>query len=539
MNRDAAVARLRAGEPFDLLVIGGGATGLGIAIDAASRGHSIALVERGDFGCGTSSRSTKLVHGGVRYLEQGNLRLVREALAERAILLANAAHLAHPLPFVLPCHGWWERAFYGTGLGLYDLLAVGGSGSTRFRASRGLSREEVFARCPGLARSPGGRSVDSGIVYEDGQFDDARLAVNLAQTADGLGALVANRVEVVGLLSHRGRLGGAEVRDVETGEAFEVRSRSVVNATGAFCDAVRRLDDPVAPPIVAASQGIHLVLPRRFLPGDTAVIVPKTPDGRVMFAIPWRDRVVVGTTDTPVPVVTAEPIPQEDEIAFLLELCGRYLATPPTRDDILSIFAGIRPLVAGAGATSTKSLSRDHTILVSSSGMLTITGGKWTTYRRMAEDAVNRVEPLAGLRPRACVTRTLRVHACPPPGRTAACPPSGETVPSPAGDPLAVYGDDAEAIRELARAEAALASPIHPRLATTAAQVAWAVRREMARTVDDVLTRRTRDLVTDARAAIEAAPRVAAIMAGELGRDDAWQRSQVAAFGQAAAPCLP
>jgi len=539
MNRDAAVARLRAGEPFDLLVIGGGATGLGIAIDAASRGHSIALVERGDFGCGTSSRSTKLVHGGVRYLEQGNLRLVREALAERSILLANAPHLAHPLAFVLPCHGWWERVFYGAGLGVYDLLSVGGSGSARFRASRGLSREEVFARCPGLARSPGGRGVDSGIVYEDGQFDDARLVVNLAQTADGLGARVANRVEVVGLLSHHGRIAGATLRDHETGDAFEVRSRSVVNATGAFCDAVRRLDDPLAPPIVAASQGIHLVLPRRFLPGETAVIVPKTPDGRVIFAIPWRDRVVVGTTDTPVPVVTAEPGPREEEIAFLLELCGRYLATPPARDDILSIFTGIRPLVSAAGAASTKSLSRDHTILVPPSGLVTITGGKWTTYRRMAEEAVNRVEPLAGLRPRPCVTRTLRIHGSPPPGRSWGSPPPGETVPDPADDPLTVYGDDAEAIRELTRAEASLASPIHDSLPTIRAQIVWAVREEMARTVDDVLSRRTRDLVVDARAAIEAAPLVASIMAGELGRDDAWQRSQVEAFRSIAETCLP
>jgi glycerol-3-phosphate dehydrogenase len=532
MKRDDAIGRLRERRgPWDILVIGGGATGLGIAVDAASRGHDVAVVERGDFGCGTSSRSTKLLHGGLRYLRQGSLSLVREALRERAILRAAAPHCVHPITFAIPCHGVLERAFYGVGTSLYDLLSSGSRDAAGgFARSRIVSSAEILRRLPGLSASPGGRPLRGGVLYADGQFDDARLAVDLAATAISLGGCVANQIDTVALVSRGGRIGGAVLRDRETGESFDCLARGVVNATGPFCDAVRRLDDPHARPIIAASQGVHVVLPSWFLPGDTALIVPKTPDGRVVFAIPWRDRVVVGTTDTPIASPTPDPRPLAGEIDFLLDLAAGQLAMPPSRADILACFTGIRPLVAAGSSRETKSLPRDHAILVSPSGLLTITGGKWTTYRRMAEDAVDRVEAVAGLSHRPCTTRSLRIHGSPHDG-TAAWRPSH--------DPLAVYGTDAESIRKLAAEDPRLAVPIHASLPTIKAQVVWAVREEMARTVDDVLSRRTRDLVVDARAAIEAAPVVSSIMAAELGRDEAWQRSQVEAFRVVAETCLP
>lgn len=525
MDRDASLVRLRdRRDPWDVLVIGGGATGLGIAVDAAARGHSVALVERDDFSAGTSSRSTKLVHGGVRYLAQGNLSLVRQALLERAILLANAPHLVHDLEFVVPCKGIRDRVFYGFGLGLYDRLA----GTRSLGGSRWLSAGAVRARMPGLAMQPGGRDLLGGVLYHDGQFDDARLAVNLAESAASLGACVVNHADATRLLQERGRVTGAVVRDSETGDEIECRARGVVNATGPFCDAVRRLDDASADPIVSASQGVHLVLPESFFPGSTALIVPKTPDGRVVFVIPWRRRTVIGTTDTPLAEASANPRPLFSEIDFLLEVAGRYLARVPTQADLAATFTGIRPLVKSRGKAATKSLSRDHTTIVSASGLLSITGGKWTTYRHMAEDAVNRIEQVAGLAARPCTTRSLAIHGSTGTGENAAD-----------DDNLSVYGTDAAAIRRLAAEGPQLARLLHPKLPTIAAQVVWAVRAEMARTVEDVLSRRTRDVVVDARAAIEAAPVVAGIMAAELGRDAAWIASQSAAFTQSAASCLP
>jgi glycerol-3-phosphate dehydrogenase len=533
MNREAAVDRIReraaSGTPWDLIVIGGGATGLGIAVDASARGHATLLVERNDFGAGTSSRSTKLLHGGVRYLEQGDLSLVREALAERDRALLNAPHLAHPLPIVVPCRSLAERVFYRSGLWLYDRLA----GRSVLRGSRGLSAQALGRLVPGLAARVDGRRLVGGVLYHDGQFDDARMALALARTASAAGACVVNHAEVEALArtGPTGRIFVAGLRDGETGERIECHGRVIVNATGPFSDAVRRLDDPQTEPIIAASQGVHLVLPARFLPGAIGIIVPRTPDGRVIFALPWRDRVVVGTTDTPLDDVPQEPRPQEPEIAFLLELCGRYLAVPPSRHDILACFTGVRPLVRRAAGVATSRLSRDHSMLVSPNGLVSITGGKWTTYRRMAEQTVDLAERLAGLATRPCPTRTLKLHGCPGPS------PAGSA--AEAANRLAFYGTDAAAIGRIARDAPALALPVHPRLETTGAEVAFAAREEMARTVEDVLARRTRDLVRDARAAVEAAPAVADLLAGELGRDPAWAAAQVAAFREAAAACLP
>jgi glycerol-3-phosphate dehydrogenase len=501
------------GERWDILVIGGGATGVGIAVDAASRGYRTLLLEQQDFGKGTSSRSTKLIHGGVRYLRQGNLGLVMEALRERGRLARNAPHLVYELGFVVPAYTWWERPFYGLGLSLYDVLAGGGP----FAATRLLSKKETLKRLPTL-RAGGLRG---GVLYSDGQFDDARLLIALVLTAIDRGAVALNYVRVIGLT--RGadsRVTGVIAQDAEAGATAEIAARVVINATGPFCDEVRRLAEAAALPMITPSQGLHLVFDRSFLPGDHALMVPETPDGRVMFAIPWQGHTLIGTTDTAVEETTLEPRPHEAEIDFILETAGRYLERAPTRGDVLSAFVGIRPLVRQSRALTTAALSRDHTISVEPSGLVTITGGKWTTYRRMAEDCVDRAAPLAGLPPRRCVTRSLLIH--------------GHHEDASSFGPLAVYGNDAYHVRDLIQKEPELGTPLHPAFSYCGAEVVWAARREFARTVEDVLARRTRALFLNARAAVEMAPRVAELLAHELGRDAAWQRQQVEDFARLA-----
>jgi glycerol-3-phosphate dehydrogenase len=492
-----------------MAVIGGGATGVGVAVDAASRGYSVCLLEQSDFGKGTSSRSTKLVHGGVRYLQQGNISLVMEALKERGLLRRNAPHLVHDLAFVVPNYEWWETPFYGIGMKVYDMLA----GRYGFGRSRLLSKEEVLERIPTLEQD----GLRGGVLYYDGQFDDARLLIHLAMTADNHGATLVNYAAVNGLTHDaEGYVNGLTFTDLETGREYTLRARSVINATGAFSDAVRKLDDPAAAPMIAPSQGVHVVLDRSFLPGEAAIMVPRTSDGRVMFAIPWHGHALLGTTDTPVKSVPLEPLPTEQEIDFILETAAQYLSRPPARADVLSAFAGVRPLVKAGDASSTAALSRDHTIHVSQSGLLTIAGGKWTTYRKMAEHCVDHAATLARLDERPCVTKTLEIH-----GYHSGAEKFGD---------LSVYGADAPKLEQLMREKPQLALPLHETVPLNGAQVAWAVRHEMARTVDDVLSRRVRVLPVNARAAVQAAPGVAAILAAELGRDEAWAAEQVEAF---------
>ncbi|HEY1495475.1 MAG TPA: glycerol-3-phosphate dehydrogenase/oxidase [Candidatus Solibacter sp.] len=498
MTRTEMYHRLRKHNgPWDMIVIGGGATGAGVAVDASTRGYSVLLLEQSDFGKGTSSRSTKLVHGGVRYLEQGNLSLVMEALKERGLLLRNAPHLVRNLGFVVPNYDWWQAPFYGVGLKLYDLLA----GKYGFGSSRILSREETLERLPTIRAE----DLRGGVIYFDGQFDDARLLIHLLATAFDHGTALLNYARVVAAGSD-----GVRVRDEETGEEFDAAARVVINATGAFSDSVRRMADPSAAPIIAPSQGIHLVFDRGFLPGDNAIMVPHTSDGRVMFAIPWHGHTLVGTTDTPVQQASLEPTAMEQEIDFILQTAALYLAKPPSRADVLSVFAGIRPLVKQGDAGRTASLSRDHTIIIEDSGIVTIAGGKWTTYRRMAEDCVNQAATLGGLEERPCITADLPVH--------------GSHRAADAFGALSVYGSDAPAVRELS------GERLHAALPYTGGEVLWALRHEMALTVEDVLARRTRALFLNARAAIEMAPAVAALMARELGRDDTWIASQLNAF---------
>lgn len=512
LNRDDMLARIDGRTtPWDMVIIGGGATGLGTAVDAASRGYDVALLEAHDFAKGTSSRSTKLVHGGVRYLQQGNVSLVMEALQERGLLRRNAPHLVHDLAFVVPSYEWWESPFYGIGLKVYDLLA----GRYGFSRSSHLSTDEVVAAIPSLKRE----GLRGGTQYYDGQFDDARLAINLAQTAAEQGATLVNYTPAVKLLKDdAGAIEGVVARDEESGRSLELRANVVVNATGPFVDAVRRMDHPDAVPIIAPSQGVHVVLDSSFLPGEAAIMVPHTSDDRVMFAIPWHHVAVVGTTDTAIDKVDVEPRAHDDEIDFILETANRYLSRPAERSDALSVYAGIRPLVRPQGdQESTAALSREHSILIDpDSGLVSVAGGKWTTYRRMAEDVVDQAAMLGGLEPRACTTKHLSIHGHHPNverfGR------------------MAYYGSDALLIERLAADDATMSDAIHARLPLTRGEVAWACRAEMARTVDDVLARRSRSLLFDARAAKEAAPLVAQIMQAELRRTDAWAAEQVAAF---------
>jgi glycerol-3-phosphate dehydrogenase len=517
MTREEQIRRIDGrNEPWDLIVAGGGATGVGVAIDAASRGYAVLLLEQHDFGKGTSSRSTKLVHGGVRYLEQGNLSLVMEALRERGLLAQNAPHLVRNLGFVVPAYDWWESPFYGVGLKLYNLLA----GKYGFGPSRILSREETLERLPTI--NPEG--LRGGVIYYDGQFDDARLLIHLVATAWEQGAALLNYAPVIGALKNGdGFVNGVRFRDAETGDEREAMGRVVINATGPFSDAFRALAEPGVEPIVAPSQGVHLVFDGSFLRragreayAASAIMVPHTSDGRVLFAIPWHGHAVVGTTDTPIEKPALEPQAFEREIDFILQTASLYLAKKPTRGDILSVFAGIRPLVKAEGAANTASLSRSHTIRIENSGMITICGGKWTTYRHMAEDCVNQAATFTQLPERPCTTANLNIH--------------GHLPNAERFETLAVYGSDARKIQALMESDPALAAPLAADLPYTGAEIVWAAREEMARTVEDALARRTRALFLNARAAMKMAPRAAELMARELRRPTEWAAAQAAEF---------
>jgi glycerol-3-phosphate dehydrogenase len=519
MKRDNMIERLRdRSHAWDMVVIGGGATGMGIAVDAASRGFDVLLLEQSDFGKGTSSRSTKLVHGGVRYLQQGNISLVMEALKERGLLLQNAPHLVSDLAFVVPNYEWWEAPFYGVGMKVYDVMA----GRYRFGRSRSLSVDETIERLPNIERA----GLRGGVMYHDGQFDDARLLVNLAQTAFEQGATIINYAKVVDLLKDgAGFLSGVRVVDQETGEEHKASARVVINATGPFTDAVRRIDDASAQPLIQPSQGVHITLDRSFLAGDTAIMVPRTADGRVMFALPWHDHVIVGTTDTPLDDVSLEPRARSDEINFILETAEQYLVRDPTREDVLSVFAGIRPLVRAGHEDNTAVLSREHSIEISSSGLMTIAGGKWTTYRNMAQDCVDHAITVGDLPDRPCVTKSLRIH-----GHLRDAERFGE---------LASYGSDAAEVRALIESEDRFGEHLHTGLPYRAGEVVWSARFEMARTVDDYLSRRSRATFLNAQAAMEMAPRVARLLADELKRDDAWVERQLSQYTEIASGFLP
>ncbi len=496
-------------EPkWDIIIIGGGATGLGTAVDAASRGYKTLLLEQHDFAKGTSSRSTKLVHGGVRYLAQGNIKLVREALKERGLLLKNAPHLTKNLSFVLPCYSLWQKIYYGIGLKIYDVMAGKlGLGKTKITGAKKTKE---------LLSTISTKKLSGAVIYQDGQFDDARLAINLAQTAAENGATVLNYCKVMQLLKEREKICGVIVQDEIAGKRYEVKCTAVINATGIFTDEILRMDDASAENMVSPSQGIHLVVDKKFFPGSDAMMIPKTEDGRVLFAVPWHDKVVVGTTDTPIESHSLEPKPLEEEISFILHHINKQLEVVINRNDVKSVFAGLRPLVKKGASKKTALMPRDHTIIVSNSGLVTITGGKWTTYRKMASDVLNKAIRVTGLEKRSCITEGLKIH--------------GWIKETDKNDALHFYGADAAAIKELCKKDETLNELMHPSLPNIKAEIVWATQNEMAMTVEDVLARRTRLLFLDAAAAMEAAPAVAQLMASEMKKDNDWVQLQVSIF---------
>jgi len=512
VKREEMLARLQEKQLWDIIIIGGGATGLGIAVDTASRGYKTLLLEQGDFGQGTSSRSTKLVHGGVRYLQQGNISLVLEALKERGVLRRNAPHLVSNLQFIVPNYDWWEGPFYGVGLKIYDMMA----GREGFGKSKIISLEETVRHIPTIETD----GLNGGVIYFDGQFDDARLVISLARTAEEQGAVLINYMPVIQLLKKSGMISGLIAHDIENKTEYEISAKVVINATGPFSDKIRLMDDEQNKPMVSPSQGIHVVFDKSFLPGTSAIMVPHTTDGRVLFAIPWHNRVIVGTTDTPIESVEVEPVPRQQEIDFILQHAAQYLKKDPLKEDILSVFTGIRPLVSDPAAANTAALSRDHVVNTSRSGLLTIAGGKWTTYRKMAEDTVEQAILIGELEAQPCITETLQIHGF-------------HKHAGKFGD-LEWYGSDAIEIQNLANETPFYRNRIHEKMEPIEAEVIWAVREEMARTVLDFLSRRRRCLLLNARISLEMAPMVAKLMAKELARDENWQKEQVSHFNQTA-----
>lgn len=511
-KRNKLLERL-AGTPYwDLVVIGGGATGLGIALDGATRGYKTLLVEQSDFAKGTSSRSTKLVHGGVRYLAQGDIGLVREALRERGRLLHNAPHLTRNESIIIPCYSYFSAIKYVVGLKLYDWL----SGSLSFGKSKLVSQSTLLKRLPTVERN----GLKCGVLYHDGSFDDARMALNLAQTAVENGAVCLNYMQVTALSkSDQGKIKGLTLTDKLDNKIYQVKAGAVVNATGVFADEILSMDNPEAKSMIRPSQGIHLVLDRKFLQSSDGIMIPKTDDGRVLFVLPWHNKVLMGTTDTPLDQHSLEPRALESEIEFVLKTAGKYLDRPPKRQDVLSVYAGLRPLAAtGDGAEKTKEISRSHKVLIASSGLVSVVGGKWTTYRKMAEDTIGKMISRGLLDRRPCRTAGLSIH--------------GASAPLNLNDPLAGYGADRPLLETYMNGTPELRQPVGGYDQLLTIQVVWAVRHEMAQTLEDVLARRTRLLFTDAHKAIELAPAVAEIMAREMGieSDLAWQQSEVAAF---------
>ncbi|WP_116770404.1 glycerol-3-phosphate dehydrogenase/oxidase [Maribacter litoralis] len=507
MERKEMISKLKnTTEAYDFIIIGGGATGIGIALEASARGYSVVLLEKSDFTKSTSSKATKLVHGGVRYLAQGNVGLVREAVVERGLLLKNAPHITKTQSFVIPTHGLWDEILYTVGLTFYDLLA----GRLSLGRSKRISKAKTLKRISLINPD----KISAGVVYYDGQFDDSRLAINTLQSSAELGAVVANYCTVKGLLKDSdGKITGVKVHDKDGNESFEIKGKQVVNATGVFADDVLQMDALGSKKTIAPSQGVHLMLDKSFLPGDDAITIPKTDDGRVLFLVPWHNKVIVGTTDTPVEKESLEPVALEEEIGFILNTASRYLTKAPKRSDVLSVYAGLRPLAAPSeDGSKTKEISRSHKIYTSESGLLTIVGGKWTTFRKMGEDLVNKAEKNNAWKHIPTQTKNLKIH--------------GYKTDVDLSDPLYFYGSDEEPLVNLSQ-ENGWNTSISDSLGVIEGQVVWAVRNEMALNVEDFLARRTRCQLLDAKESVRMAPKVAEIMATVLGKDAVWQAEQV------------
>ena len=499
MNRISNIKSLEKADQWDIVIIGGGASGLGAAVDSAKRGYKTLLLEKNDFAKGTSSRSTKLVHGGVRYLQNGDISLVIEALKERGIMKKNAPHLVKDMSFVIPFYDWWNSPFYGLGLKVYDMMA----GKMGLGPSTLLNKDETIALINNVKKE----GLKGGVIYHDGQFDDSRMAITLSLTATDLGATLINYAEVTDLVKENDLIIGLEVLDRESGEKFTVKTRVVINATGIFSDQIVKMDQPKALPMIRPSQGVHLVLERAFLDGPHAIMIPHTSDGRVLFAVPWHDHVVLGTTDTPIDHADEEPKALEEEITFILSNASQYMTRKPKREDVKSVFAGLRPLAAQQGnSTQTKEVSRHHKVNVSTSGLISVLGGKWTTYRKMGEDTINTAALVGGLKEQKCKTKKLLLH--------------GHDENTDINDPLNVYGADRHKIVSMGKPQDN--NSLSDKFYISKNLILWGIENEMAIHIEDVLARRVRCLFLDAKETLRIAPKVAEIMAAALNKEDQW-----------------
>ena len=510
MDRIKSLKKISKKKIWDLVIIGGGSSGLGIAVDSASRGYKTLLIEKYDFSKGTSSRSTKLVHGGVRYLQNGDISLVIEALRERGIMRKNAPHLVRDLSFVIPSYDWWNSPFYGIGLKIYDMM----SGKLGLGPSTLLSRDEIIKLIPNVKKN----GLKGGVIYHDGQFDDARMAISLAQTAENHGATLINYFGVEDLIKENEMIAGVVARDSIENKSYQIMAKGVINATGVFSDSITNLDIKKRKKTIVPSQGVHIVLDKSFLAGNHAIMVPHTTDGRVLFAVPWNNYVIVGTTDTQIEKSNIEPTPLDEEIKFILKNAGSYMKSAPTFKDIKSVFAGLRPLAAPENnEKATKEISRHHKVTVSTSGLISILGGKWTTYRKMAEDTVNTALSVAGLQERECITHNLTIH--------------GYDYSSNWENSMHFYGTDIEKIENLC-SEGNIS--ISEKFFISKNQIIWSIRNEMAMTLEDVMARRTRSLFLDARESLKISPKVLEIMAKEMKKNIDWIKNESANFEKVA-----
>ena len=507
MNRDLNIKKLSEKEiKWDIIIIGGGASGLGAAVDSASRGFKTLLVEKSDFAKGTSSRSTKLIHGGVRYLQNGDISLVIEALKERGVLKKNAPHLIKKISFIIPSYNWWSNSFYGIGLKIYDMMA----GKLGLGKSTILNKEETLKLIPNVKK----KDLIGGVIYHDGQFDDSRMAISLAITAEKKGATLLNYFEVTNIKKKNKLINGIIVRNKINNKIYEIEGKVIINATGVFSDEIIKMDSVNRKKMIKPSQGVHIVLDQKFLKSQHAILIPHTSDGRVLFAVPWNNYVILGTTETQLNQIIDEPVALKEEIEFILKNARKFMADKPTKEDIKSVFAGLRPLAADSDEKNTKEISRHHKIYVSESGLVSILGGKWTTYRKIAEDAINTSISIGGFEEIKCITENLQIH--------------GHESNPDWDDPLHVYGKDAKSIRKLNLKKGNKSLSNH--LYISPNQIIWSLKNEMAIKLEDILARRTRCLFLNVKETIKIAPKVLDIMTKYLKKDNNWKKREFSNF---------
>ena len=508
MNRADSIIKLNKVLQWDVVIIGGGASGLGIALDASKRGYKTLLLEKYDFGKGTSSRSTKLIHGGVRYLQNGDITLVIESLKERGILKRNAPHLVQDLSFVIPTYDWWASPFYGIGMKIYDMMA----GKLGLGKSEIISKQETEKLIPNVNK----KGLRGGVIYHDGQFDDSRMAITLALSADSKKTALLNYCNVEGLIKKDGEIKGLNFTDSINSKKYQIKSKVVINATGVFAEEIIRMDQPKIEKMIQPSQGVHIVLERRFLKSKHAILIPQTSDGRVLFAVPWKNYVVVGTTDTQVKKASEEPKALKEEVDFILKNAGKYMSVKPKKDDIKSVFAGLRPLAATSNKQSTKEVSRSHKIDISPSGLISVLGGKWTTYRKIAEDALDKAISINKLKKKKCKTERTKLF--------------GFKRNVSWSDPMHVYGSLKKKVESLGgiNDNKSLSNKFY----ISNNIIEWSIIHEMALTVEDILARRTRCVFLDSKESKRIAPIVAQKMADVLGEDDKWIDAELKKFNK-------